>query len=61
VLLKQTGVNDCLSSATAGLPESSILKVKSVKATQYLVSLAQADSGALQPEDVGLCRRGSRI
>ena len=59
-LLKKTGVNDCLSSATAGLNSNSIAKVRQSKNMQYKASKERAQSGALLLEDVGLvCRSGN--
>ena len=52
--LKNTAVNDCLSSMTAGLTEKSICKATKSKREQFLISQKRASSGALQPEDVGL-------
>ena len=60
-MLKKTGVNDCLSSATAGLNSNSIAKVRQSKNMQYKASKERAQSGALMMEDVGLCSRTGNI
>ena len=52
-------VNDCLSSATAGLNSSSIDRAKRSKREQYLLNQSRASSGALQLEDVGMRSRKS--
>ena len=45
-MLKETAVDDCLSSVTAGLNESSIRKIKKSKLEQFVVSQLRASSGA---------------
>ena len=57
-MLKQTAVNDCLSSATAGLNVQSMSSVRKTKREHYQANLSRASTGALQPEDVGLPIRG---
>ena len=54
-MLKHMGVNDCLSSATAGLTTDSITKIKKHKNVSYTASKQRATSGALRMQDVGLC------
>ena len=60
-MLKQTAVNDCLSSATAGLNEKSMDQIKKLKREHMMSNQSRASSGALSPEDVGLIvARGGR-
>jgi len=59
LLLKHTGVNDCLKSATAGLTQKSISKVKNAKRQNLQTTQSRASSGALHMEDVGLMSRHS--
>ena len=45
--LKQTAVNDCLSSATAGLNVESLSHIKKSKKEHFIMSQSSALSGAL--------------
>ena len=60
-LLKEAGINDCLSSAMAGLRHSSLNKVNKTKREQYHLNKMRACSGALQVEDVGLSMRSGKV
>lgn len=53
-------VNDCLSSATAGLNNESLNQIRKTKREHYMTNQSRASSGALQPEDVGLMTRGGK-
>ena len=53
-------VNDCLSSATAGLNEKSMDQIQKLKREHMITNQSRASSGALSPEDVGLVSKGGR-
>lgn len=58
-LLNKTGIaQDCLSSASAGLTNSSIAKVLYKKQASQTISKDRLASGTLRLEDVGLQTRG---
>ena len=60
-ILKDTAVNDCLSSATAGLNSSSLDRIKKSKREQFAANQSKVSSGALHIEDVGLVERAGKI